>query len=71
MFELFKEETKNSLKEMEERQKKLEEINKSLKENQENAIKQIKATILDLNTKIETIKKTQTKKILEMIIMGK
>ena len=72
MFEALKEETKSSLKEMEEKtNKKLEEISKSLKENQEKAIKQMKETIQDLKTEIETIKKTQTKGILEMENMGK
>ena len=40
--------------------KKLKVINKSLKENQYKAIKQMKETIQDLKTEIETIKKTQT-----------
>ena len=72
MIEALKEEMKNSLKEMEEKtNKKLEEINKSLKENQEKAIKQMKEMIHDLKTKIEMIKKTQTKGILEMEIMRK
>ena len=44
---------------MEEKQtKKLEEINKSLKENQEKATKQVKETVQDLKTEIEAIKKT-------------
>ena len=42
MFEALKEKMKNSLKEMKEKtNKKLEEINKSLKGNQEKAIKQV------------------------------
>ena len=41
MFEALKEEIKNSLKEMEEK-KKMEEISKFVKENQEKAIKQMK-----------------------------
>ena len=49
----------------------MEEINKSLKENQEKAIKQMKETIQDLKTEIETIKKTETEGILEMENMGK
>ena len=44
----------------------LEEINKSLKENQEKTIKQVKEMIKDLKTEIETIKKTQTKGMIEM-----
>ena len=60
MFEAVKEEIKNSLKEMAEKtNKKLEDINKSLKINQEKAIKHMKETIQDLKTEIETIKKTQ------------
>ena len=62
MMETFKEEVKNSLKEMEEKtNKKLEEINKSLKdtqENQEKTIEQVKETVQDLKTEIEVIKKT-------------
>ena len=62
MIETFKEEVKNSLKEMEKNtNKKLEEINKSLKETQENqekAIKQVKETVQDLKIEIEVIKKT-------------
>ena len=42
MMKTFKEEVKNSIKEMEKINKKLEEINKSLKENQENYEKAIK-----------------------------
>ena len=47
------------------------QANKSLKENQENAIRQMKKKIQDLRTKTETIKKTQTKVILEMENLGK
>ena len=49
----------------------MKEINKSLKENQEKAIKQVKEMIQDLKTKTETIRKTQTKGILEIENMGK
>ena len=50
----------DALKEMEEKtNKRLEDINKSLKENQEKAIKHKKETIQDLKTKMDTIKKTQ------------
>ena len=59
MFEALKEEMRNSVIEMEEKtNKKLEYINKSLKENQEKAIKHMKGTTHDLKTEIETIKKT-------------
>ena len=51
--------------------KKLEDISKSLKENQDKTIKQVKEKFQDLKTKIETINKTQTKGILKMEIMGK
>ena len=71
MFEALKEEMKISLKEMEEKTKKLEEISKSLKENQEKAIKQMKEIIQDLKTKIETIKETQTKGIIGTEIIRK
>ena len=57
MIETLREEMKNFLKEMEGKSnKKLGEINKSLKENQEKAIKQMKETDQDLNTEIEAIK---------------
>ena len=39
----------------------MEEINNSLKENEEKAVKQVKEMIQDSKIKIETIKKTQTK----------
>ena len=56
MFEALKEEMKNSLKEMEEKtNRKLEGINKSHKENQDEAINQMKEMIQGLKTKIETI----------------
>ena len=46
MFEALKEEMKIFLKEMEEKiSKKQKDINKSLKENKEKAIKQVKETI--------------------------
>ena len=72
MFEALKREMKRSLKEMEEKtNKNLEKINTSLKENEEKAIEQVKEKIQDLKTKIETIKKTQTKGILEIGKYGK
>ena len=62
IMETFKEEVKNSLKEMKEKTNiKLKEINKSFTETQENkekAIKQMKKTVQDLKTEIEVIKKT-------------
>ena len=58
---------KNSFIEMEEKtNKKLEEINKCLKENKEKAIKRVKERIQDLNTEIKAIKKTQTEGIMGM-----
>ena len=72
MFEILKDEMRNSLKEMEKKtNKKLEDISKSLKENQEKEIKHIKETIQDLKTEIETIKKTQAEGIIETEIMRK
>ena len=67
----FKEEIKNSLKEMEEKANKnqLEEINKYLKGNQEKIIKHGKQrveTLQDLKTEIKAIKKTPKRGILEM-----
>ena len=47
------------------------EINKSLKENKEKAIKQMKETIQDLKTKKETIKNTQIEGIIEREVMRK
>ena len=72
MFEILKDEMRNYLKEMEEKtNKKLEDISKSLKENQEKELKHIKQTIQDLKTEIETIKKTQAEGIIETEIMRK
>jgi hypothetical protein len=50
-----------------------EEINKSLKNIQENTIKHMKEmnkTVQDLKVEIEAIKKTQTEEILEMENLG-
>ena len=70
MFETFKEEMRNFLKEMEEKtNKELEDISKSLKENQEKAIKHMKETVQDFKTEIEAIKKAQAKGIIETEIM--
>lgn len=60
MFGTLKDKMKNSLREEKKKTKKLAEINKSLKENQEKPIKQMKEMIRDLKSKIGTIKKTQT-----------
>ena len=58
MFETLKEEMRNSLKEMEKTtNRKLEDISKSIKENQEKAIKHMIETIQDSKTEIETISK--------------
>ena len=56
---------------MKKKTKKSEEINKALKENQAKVIKQVKETIKDLKTKIETRKKTQTEEIIKTEIMRK
>ena len=65
-------EGRNSLKGMEEKtNKKLEDINKSLKENKKKSNQMYKRTIQDLKTEIEIIKKTQTKGIIETEIMRK
>ena len=73
--ETFKQDVKNSLKEMDEKtNKKIEEMNKSLKdtqENQEKAIKQVMETLQDLKTEMEIMKKTQTKGWLDMENLGK
>ena len=51
MFESLKEEMRNCLKEMEEKtNKRLEDINKSLKKKTEITIKHMKETIQDLKT---------------------
>ena len=48
MFEILREEMKNSLKEMEEKtNKKLKDTSQSLKENQEKEIKHMKKTLQD------------------------
>ena len=53
MFETFKEEMRNFLKEMKEKtNKKLKDISKSLKENEEKANKHMKEIIEDLETEI-------------------
>ena len=65
MIEAFKEETNNSLKEIQEKTGKQEEAlkeetNKSLKEIQENTIKQVKElhkAVQDIKVKVETTKK--------------
>ena len=49
----------------------MKEINKSLKENQEKAIKQVKGMVQNLKTEIEVIKKTQTEGNLKIENLGK
>ncbi|CAO2638382.1 LINE-1 retrotransposable element ORF1 protein [Lemmus lemmus] len=75
IMETFKEEVRNSLKEMEDKtNKKLEEINKSLKdthENQEKAIKQVKEIVQDLKTEMEVIKKILSEGRLDMQNLSK
>ena len=54
--------------------KKFEEMNKSLKDAQENqgkAIKQIMETVQDLKTEMAVMKKTQTEEWLDMENLGK
>ena len=71
-FEALEKKMRNSPKEIEEMiNKKLEDINKSLKENQEKAIKHMKEITQDLKTEIDTIKKTQAEEIIETEIMRK
>ena len=79
VIEDFKKVVNNSLKEIQENTGKQlealkEETQKSLKELQENTIKQAKEmnkTIQDLKLKIETIKKSQREKTLELENLGK
>ena len=72
MTETLTKEMRNPLKDIKEKtNKKLEGINKSRKESQEKAIKQVKVTVQDLEIETEAIKKTQTKGILEMENLGK
>ena len=65
VIESLKQEVKNSLKEMYEKDnKKFEEMNKSVNDiigNQEKTIKQIMETVQDLKTEMEAMKKAQTK----------
>ena len=75
MIESFKQEVKNSLEEMDEKNnKKFEEMSKSLKDtlrNQDNAIKQAMETVQGLKTEMEAMNKTQTKGWLDMENLGK
>ena len=75
VIESLKQDVKNSLKEMDEKNnKKFEEMNKSLKDtlgNQEKAIKQVMETVQDLKNEIKVKKKTQTKGWLDMEYLGK
>ncbi|MGE9805100.1 hypothetical protein ACQP3L_31445, partial [Escherichia coli] len=69
MIETLREEKGKYFRETEEKTtQKMQDINKYLKENQENTIKQLKETIQtvqDLKTEMDTIKKTQTEGMLE------
>ena len=62
VVESLKQDVKNSLKEMDEKNnKKFEEMSKSLKDNlrnQEKAIKQVMETVQDLKNEMEVMKKT-------------
>ena len=63
IIEELKQEVKNCHKEMEMTNKKVEGMNKSLKDNQENqekAIKQVRETVQDVKNEMEVMKKTQT-----------
>ena len=75
MIESLKQEVKNSLKEIDEKNnKKFEEMSKSVKDtlgNQEKTIKQIMETVQDLKTEMEAMKKTQTEGWLDMDNLGK
>ena len=79
MIEEFKKDINNSLREIQENTGKQvgtlkERTQKSLKELQETTIKQVKEmnrTIQDLKMEIETIKKTQREKTLEIETLGK
>ena len=64
---------KNCCKEVEKTNKKVDEMNKSLKDTQENqdkAIKQVMETVQDLKNEMEVMKKTQTKGRLDMENLG-
>jgi F0F1-type ATP synthase membrane subunit b/b' len=79
MIEDFKNDIKNSLKEIQQNTSKQvevfkEEMHKTLKEVQENAIKQVKElnkTIQDLKLEVESLKKTQRETALEKENLGK
>jgi archaellum component FlaC len=76
MIEVFKQDIKNSLKEIQENTVKQvealkEETNKTLNEVQENTTKQVNKMVQELKMEIETIKKTQRKATLEMDNLGK
>ena len=75
VIESLKQDVKNSLKEMDEKNnKKFEEMCKSVNDilgNQEKIIKQIMETVQDLKTEMEVIKKIQPKGWLDMENLGK
>ena len=62
---------RNSLKEIKiKTNKKLEDINKTLKKNQEKEIKQVRETFHDLKNEMEVMKKAQTEGRLDMENVG-
>ncbi|ERE82006.1 GTPase IMAP family member 3-like protein [Cricetulus griseus] len=71
MIENLREEIRKSFREMEEKTtQKMQEIKDSQK-SQENTIKQLKETVQDLKTELETKKKTQTEGMLEVEKLSK
>ena len=75
VIESLKQDVKNSLKEMDEKNnKKFEEMSKSIKDtlgNQEKTIKQIMEIVQDMKTEMEARRKTQTENRLDMENLGK
>ena len=74
IIEELKQDVKNCRKEMEMTNKKVDAMNKSLKDNQENqekAIKQVRETVQDLKNEMEIMKKTETEGRLDMENLGK
>ena len=61
IIEELKQEVKN---------KKVDKMNKSLKDTQEKAIKQVMETVQDLKNEMEVMKKTQTKEWMDMESLG-
>ena len=71
IMEDLKQDVKNCLKEMEKTSKKVEEMNRSLKDTQEKAIKQVMETVQDLKNEMEVMKKTPTEGRLDIENLGK